>query len=125
MFPPVSDYLIDQQVTLTLQTWTTSNLYDPDGGRMVQSETVRPEVPAAVLPGRPIREVTIDPETGLRRVTVVQPATVEFTSDVGLHVDDLVTWTDEADETHIYQVCAYGSVAGQPGFWVATCQKRA
>jgi hypothetical protein len=121
---PVSDFLLDQTVDLTRTVWTTASPADPDGGRMPSSQTVVRDVPAAVLPGSPRYLTTDDPATGLRRVTIVWPVSVLFGSDVGLHADDLVAWTDAADVGHTYQVKGYGPVAGQPGLWVATCEER-
>lgn len=114
---PISTYLLDECVTLTLVTWTT----DADGGRLPATTTVRTDVPAAVLPGKSVRLVSYEPDTGLRRVTVIWPVSVEFGSDVGLNVDDTIGWTDEADKLHTYQVEGYGP---QPnGLWVATCRE--
>jgi hypothetical protein len=117
---PVSDFLIDQEATLTLSAWDT----DADGGRMLASTIVRRWVPCAYLPGKGQRFVVDDPSTGLRRVTQVIPIGFGFTEDYGIHIDDLVTWTDESDVTHVYQVTSYGQPAGQSGWWVATCEER-
>lgn len=115
---PLSSFLIDQTVTLTLTVWTT----DADGGRIPLSQTTRPGIPAAVLPGKPVRLVSYEPDSGLRRVTTIWPASVEFPDDAALNVDDTIAWTDDAGTVHTYQVEGYGSTAGQPP-WVATCKE--
>ena len=118
---PISSFLLDQEVTLTLNTWGT----DVDGSRVVASTVIKPEIPAAVLPGKPQRQYHIEPETGIRRMTEWTPVTVQFDGNVGLHLEDLIDWTDESDVDHTYLVHGYSPLAGQPGAWVATCEERA
>jgi hypothetical protein len=117
---PVSSFLIDQECTLTLQTWGT----DADGGAAVVSSIVRIAVPCVYLPGKGRREITTEPATGLRRVTQWVPVSFGFPEDVGLNIDDLITWIDDSDNTHTYQVKSYGPyVAGQGGWNVATVEE--
>jgi hypothetical protein len=117
---PVTDRMVDQECTLTLQTWGS----DLDGGRMPVGATIRRNVPCVYLPGKGKREVEDRPEMGLRRVTQVIPTSFGFTENVGLNIDDLVAWTDEGGMTHNYQVKSYGPyVAGQTGWHVATVEE--
>ena len=118
---PISSFLLDQEVSLTLNAWGT----DLDGGRIVASTMTEHCVPAAVLQGKGQARVQVDPETGDRRVTEFTPITVQFDCNVCLNIHDLILWTDAADVDHVYLVVAYGPVAAQPGAWVATCEERA
>ena len=58
------------------------------------------------------------------RVTEFTRYTVQFDTDLGLSVHDLVTWIDPADVTHSLLVIGYNPVAGRPGCWVADCEER-
>jgi hypothetical protein len=114
-------FLIDDTVKLTLNTWGR----DADGSRIVASTVAVPDVPCVVLPGPPRVERKTDPDTGLDRVTRATPYTVEFPLDVGLNVEDLITWVDPADRTHTLIVAGYNPPAGRGGFWVAACEEHA
>jgi hypothetical protein len=88
------------EVALTRNVWGQ----DADGGRTVSSTTTSSQVDCSVQPGDPERLVTIDPETGLRRITQISPCKIIFPENPKLSVDDLVTYVDDDRQTHVYQV---------------------
>lgn len=116
----ISARMIDDEVTLTYRTWGQ----DADGSRVVAATRVVPCVPAAVLPGPGRTDRETGPDRGLGRVTRITPYSVEFDVDVGLAIEDLITWTDEGGVAHSLLVEAYGQPAGRPGFFVATSEER-
>jgi len=88
------------EVTLTHNVWGQ----DADGGRTVTGTTVSQQIDCMVQPAEPERLVTIDPETGLRRITEISKTEIIFPENPKLSVDDLVSFTDDAGQLHSYQV---------------------
>ena len=88
------------EVTLTRNVWGQ----DADGGRIVTGTKVQQQVDCMVQPAEPERLVTVDPETGLRRITEIVKTEIIFPENPKLSVDDLVAFTDDADQLHNYQV---------------------
>lgn len=116
----LSGRMCDDEVTLTFRTWGQ----DADASRVVASTRVVDQVPAVVLPGPGKTTREIAPETGLTRVTRTTPYTFEFDIDVGLAIEDLITWVDESGVTHQVLVDAYSQPAGRSGCWVASGEER-
>jgi hypothetical protein len=111
-------------VTLTLNTWGT----DADGGRRVISTQTVQQVDCMVQPDRPEKLVSIDPETGLRRITEAVKASIIFPENPCTNVDDTITWVDSDGgsdaETHIYQVKSRRDPAGLRSIWEVICEER-
>ena len=86
------------EVTLTRNTWGQ----DSDGGRAVVSTQTVQQVDCLVQPEPPERLVSIDPESGLRRVTEVIPGTIIFPENPRLSVDDRIPGSMRTKrDTHI------------------------
>ena len=112
------------EVTLTRNTWGT----DADGGRQVASSATVEQVDCSVQQGEPREEITVEPETGLRRVTQIIPAEIIFPENPRLNADDLITWIDSDGgpdtETHIYQVKGTINAAGLRSVWRVRAEER-
>lgn len=109
------------EVTLTRNIWGQ----DADVGRIITGTTTVRQVDCLIQPDDPQRLVSIDPETGLRRITEVIPGTIIFPENPRLAVDDLITWTDEDEQqTHTYQVKSSRSASELGSVWAVRVEEK-
>jgi|SRR6516225_7415397 hypothetical protein len=108
-------------VTLVYNQWGQ----DADGGRTVLSSTRQSIQGCDFSKGHTTLEVEDNLETGLRRVTMIKPASVAFNMDVSLNAHDEVIWTDRSGRQHIYVVTSYGADgARRDSYWIAWLEEK-
>ena len=116
--------MFPHEVSITRQTWNT----DVDGGRMIASQVTYAEWPAFVQSDGGKVEIEDDIEKGERRVSYVQPFTVDFRENPKLNVHDIVTWIDDtgddSPEVHVIQVTGSTDLMGLRGVWEVSGEER-
>jgi hypothetical protein len=107
-------------VTITRNTQGT----EEDGGRRVASATTATSLRCFVQPGLARTIIDTSDATGNSRVTEFNPTRIYFLDDVGISVQDLISWVDHAGVTHTYQVVGYIAPAAPFAQWRAECQEK-
>lgn len=116
-WPRLGSVLLTDSVTVQRNTWGS----DGDGGRVITSFTQTSNVPAAVQPGDPERELG----GGLSRVTMRIPYTIDFQSDVNLRADDEIIWDDpDTGRSHTIDVLTYVNLGSGSQTYQATGVER-
>lgn len=97
---------------------------DQDGGRRVASSSDSAGLRCFVQPGESRTVIDSADQTGLSRVTELNPTKIYFVDDAGLKLQDVITWVDESANTHSYVVLGYYPPCGTSVMWNAVCQEQ-